>query len=152
MTKWHVVLKKSDYKKIKMVLRSKNVAMEAKKRAQIHLDIDEANGRIPDTLSVIVKRRGVCKSTVVETRKKFVEGDVDAAIFRKKRQTPPTLPKITGEIEAHIIACACSSAPEGFSRWSAKMIANKIILDGIIDTISDEAVRLVLKKRGLNRT
>lgn len=152
MTKWHVVLKKSDNKKIQMVLRSKNIPMEAKKRAQILLDIDEADGRIPDTLCDIEKRRGVCKSTIVETRKKFVEGDIEAAIFRKKRETPPTPPKITEEIEAHIIACACSSAPEGFSRWSAKMIADKIVLEGIIDSVSDETVRLVLKKHGLNRT
>lgn len=151
MTKWHVILTKSDHKKIKMVLRSKNIPMEAKKRAQVLLDVDEANGRIPDTVSVISKRRGMCRSAIVDTRRKFVQSGIDVALFRKKRKMPPRPAKVTGEVEAHIIACVCSSAPPGFSRWSAKMIANKIVLDGIIDSISDETVRLVLKKHDLNR-
>lgn len=151
MTKWHVILTKSDRKKIKMVLRSKNVPMEAKKRAQVLSDVDEAGGRKPDSVSAIEKKRGLCPSAIVDTRRKFVEGGIDAALFRKKRATPPTPAKVTGDVEAHIIACACSSAPEGYSRWSAKMIADKIVLDGIIETISDETVRLVLKKHDLNR-
>ena len=151
MIKWRVMLAKSDHKKIKMVLRSKNVPMEAKKRAQVLLDVNESDGRIPDSISLIEKKRGLCPSAIVETRRKFVQGGIDVAIFRKKRTTPPTPAKVTGDVEAHIIACACSSAPEGFSRWSAKMIANKIVLDGIIDSISDETVRLVLKKHNLNR-
>jgi hypothetical protein len=60
--------------------------------------------------------------------------------------------KITGEVEAHIIATACSAPPEGKEHWSLTMIANKIVLDGVIDSISDEAVRLVLKKRNSSRT
>jgi transposase len=152
MIKWHVILSKSDRKKIKIVLRSKKMSMETKKRAQILLDVDETDGRTPDSISAIMKKRGVSTNTVSETRRKFSENGIDAALFRKKRQTPPTAPKVTGEIEAHIIAVACSAAPEGFSRWSMKMIADKIVLDGIINTISDETVRLVLKKHGLSRT
>jgi hypothetical protein len=108
MTKWHVILTKSDRKKIKMVLRSKNVPMEAKKRAQVLSDVDEAGGRKPDSVSAIEKKRGLCPSAIVDTRRKFVEGGIDAALFRKKRATPPTPAKVTGDVEAHIIACACS--------------------------------------------
>ena len=151
MIKWHVILTKADHKKIKMVIRSKKVPMEAKKRAQVLLDVDESEGRIPDKVSVIEKRRGLCPSAIVDTRRKFVEGGIDAALFRKKRAIPPIPIKVTGDVEAHIIACACSPAPEGFSRWSMKMIADKIVLDGIIETISDETVRLVLKKHDLSR-
>ena len=73
-------------------------------------------------------------------------------MYRKKRVSPPIEPKITGDVQAHIIACACSHAPEGKSRWTLQMIADKIVLDGVIDGISDEAVRKVLKKRNLNPT
>jgi transposase len=149
--KWHVSLSKSDRKKIKIVIRSKKVSMEAKKRAQILLDVDEADGRTPDSVNTVMKKRGVSVNTVTETRRKFAEGGVDTALFRKKRQTPPITPKVTGEVEAHIIACACSSPPEGFTRWSMQMIADKIVLNGIIDNISDETVRLVLKKHNLSR-
>jgi len=152
MQKWHVILTKADHKKIKMTLRSNNVPMEAKKRAQILLDLDEADGRKPDSLKEVMRKRGVSENTVVQTRKRFSEQGICTAIFRQKRLTPPTPPKVTGEVEAHIIAAACSAPPEGFSRWSMQMIANKIVIDGIIDSISDETVRLVLKKHGLNRT
>jgi hypothetical protein len=152
MQKWHVILSKADRKKIKMVLRSKKFSMEEKKRAQILQDSDETGGRTSDTVSEIMKVRGVAGSTVVDTRKKFAEGGLDAAVFRKKRQTPPVAPKVTGEVEAHIIATACSAPPEGFTRWSMKMIADKIVLDGVVDSISDETVRLKLKKINSSRT
>jgi hypothetical protein len=126
--------------------------MEAKKRAQILLDIDESGNRIPESVSKIAAKRGVCPNTIVGVRKRFAEGGVDTAIFRKKRETPPVPPKVTGEVEAHIIAVCCSTPPEGKEHWSMQMIADKIMLDGIVDTISDETVRMVLKKRNLSRT
>jgi len=152
MIKWHVILSKSDRKKIKVVLRSKKMSIETKKRAQILTDIDEADGQTPDSISTVMRKRGVSTNTVTDTRRKFAEGGIDAALFRKKRETPPVIPKVTGEVEAHIIAVACSAVPKGFSRWSMRMIADKIVLDGIIDTVSDETVRLVLKKHDLSRT
>jgi hypothetical protein len=152
MQKWHVVLDESDRKKIKMSLRSKRVSMESKKRAQILQDLDEAGGRKPDTRIEVMRKRGVSENVVVHTRQKFAEQGVNAAIFRKKRETPPVTPKVTGEVEAHIIACACSAPPEGFTRWSMQMIADKIVLNGVLDSISDETVRLVLKKHNLSRT
>ena len=152
MQKWYVMLSKSDYKKIKMVQRSKKVPMEAKKRAQILQDLDETGGRVPESIPVICRKRGVSQNTVIYTRKKFAEEGIDATIFRKKRAIPPITPKITGDVEAHIIATACSSPPEGFARWTMQMIADKIVLNGVIESISDEAVRLVLKKRNSNPT
>jgi transposase len=152
MQKWHVILTKAERKKIKMVQRSKAVSMEAKTWAKILGDLDEADGRKSDSTTEVMRKRGVSQNTVIHTRKKFAEEGIDIAIFRKKRQTPPVAPKVTGEVEAHIIACACSAPPEGFTRWSMQMIADKIVLNGVVESISDETVRLVLKKRNLGRT
>lgn len=152
MQKWHVILDKADRKKIKMVLRSKSASMEAKKRAQILLDVDEGGGRVPDSVGEVMRKRGVSEGTVIRTRQKFAEQGICVAIFRKKREKPPIEPKVTGDVEAHIIACACSTPPEGFTRWSMKMIADKIVLDGVIESISDETVRLLLKKTNSSRT
>jgi hypothetical protein len=150
--KWHVNLTKADQKKIRMVLRSSKLSMEAKKRAQILQDLDEAGGRKPDTLTEVMRKRGVSQNVIIYTRQRFAELGIDAAIFRKKRSTPPVAPKVTGEVEAHIIACACSAPPVGFTRWSMQMIADKIVLNGVVESISDETVRLVLKKRDLSPT
>ena len=150
MQKYHVNLTKEERKKIKMVLRSKRVSMEAKKHAQILLDIDESDGKTGLSAGKVSVSRGVCPNTVNRVRFTYAEFGIERAIFRKKRKTPPVEPKITGEVEAHIIATACSAAPEGKARWTLSMIANKIVLDGVIETISDEAVRLVLKKHNLS--
>ena len=152
MQKWHVFLTKADRKKIKMVLRSKKISMETKKRAQILKDLDESDGKKPSTLLEVMEKRGVSQNVAVFTRRRFDQSGIDAAIFRKKRSVPPVAAKVTGEVEAHIIACACSAPPEGFTRWSMQMIANKIVLNGVIESISDETVRLVLKKHNLGRT
>ena len=152
MQKWHIELDNVARKKIKMVLRSKKVSMEAKKRAQILLDIDESGGRKPESLNTIAAKRGVCQNTIVNVRRNYAESGVDVAIFRKKRETPPVSAKVTGDVQAHIIAVCCSTPPEGKDHWSMQMIADKIVLNGVIDSISDETVRLVLKKRNLSRT
>jgi len=152
MKKWRVVLSNADRKKIKMVLRSKRLSLETKKRAQILQDLDETGKDKPLPITEVMRKRGVSQNVVINARRRFDEQGVNAAIFRKKRATPPITPKVTGEVEAHIIACACSAPPEGFSRWSMQMIADKIVLNGVIDSISDETVRLVLKKHNLGRT
>ena len=81
MQKRHVELDNEARKKIKMVLRSKKVSMEAKKRAQILLDIDESGGRKPESLSTITAKRGVCQNTIVNVRRNYAERGVNAAIF-----------------------------------------------------------------------
>lgn len=92
------------------------------------------------------------RETVYDIRAQFCTQGLGIALYRKKREAPPTKPKVTGEIEAHIIATACSSAPEGKSRRSAKMIADKIVVENHIDSISDDTIRRVLKKQNLNLT
>ena len=134
------------------MLRSKRTTLEGKKHAQILLDIDESEGRKPLSLSKVTVSRGVCQNTVIRVGRSYAEHGIESALFRQKRETPPVEPKITGEVEAHIIATACSKAPDGKARWTLSMIANKIVLDGVIESISDEAVRLVLKKHNLSLT
>ena len=70
--------------------------------------------------------------------------------MRKKRESPPVPPKITGEIEAKIIATACSEVPEGYARWTLRLLRDKVIEFGYIDSISFNSVRTVLKKHNLN--
>lgn len=152
MQRWHVILEESDRKKIKMVLRSKKVSIETKKRAQILQDLDEAGGRKPLTVADVADKRGTSENTVVKTRRNFAEKGFDAAVFRKKRLIPPVAPKVTGDVEAHIIATACSKPPQGATHWTMQMIADKIVLNGIIESISDETVRLILKKTNSART
>jgi hypothetical protein len=71
---------------------------------------------------------------------------------RKKRENPPVTPKITGELEAHIIALACSKAPEGYSKWTLRLLADKCVELNYIENLSHMSVSRLLKKHNLSLT
>ena len=110
------------------------------------LDLDESSGARLYTTKKISARHMVSEATIIKVCKRYEAGGVVAVLERKSRSTPPVPAKVTGEVEAHIIATCYNAPPEGKSAWSMQMIADKIVLDGIVDSISDETVRLVLKK------
>lgn len=116
------------------------------------LELDESEGHIPAPVKEIAARKGASEGTVRKHRKQYATEGLDAVLLRKERTVPPVPAKVTGEVEAYIIATCCSEPPEGKAAWSMKMIAEKIVLDGVIDSISDETVRLVLKKRSSSLT
>lgn len=90
--------------------------------AHVLLCADERGGKRLSE-SEIASRLSVHVQTVHAIRKICVLSGVDAALGRRKRLTPPNAPKITGEIEAKIIALSCSSPPEGRSRWTLRLLA-----------------------------
>jgi len=115
----------------------------------LHLDL---NGTKPLTPDAAAKKCGLHRETIYGIRKEVAIEGIETATTRKKRETPPVAPKITGDIEAHIIAIACSSPPKGKSRWTLQMIVYKIVLDGHLESISDVAIMNTLKKLNLNLT
>ena len=84
-------------------------------RARVLLELDENAGPVADR-AVIADRVGTSENTVRAVAKRFADtdGDVLATIGRKPRQTPPVAPIVTGEVEARLIALACSTPPEGY--------------------------------------
>ena len=113
-------------------------------RARIILKADESEGNgwvdqdIAKALDV-----GVC--TVERTRQAFVEESLEVALNGAKRPERGPV-KVTGEVEAHLIALACSTPPEGHSYWTLKLLANGVVHAEVIDSISPETVRKILKK------
>ena len=89
--------------------------------------------------------------TIERTRKTFVLEGLIAALTPKKRSEPPRPKKFDGEKEAHLIALACSEAPEGFSRWTLRLLAEKMVELNHFSSISHETIRQVLKKTNLDR-
>ena len=122
------------------------------RRARILLELDENNpgrgGRVP-TQEAVAERAGVHVDTVANVSKAYADrgGDVAATITRKKRATPPVEPKVTGEVEARLTALACSTPPEGYERWSLRMLERQVaLMDGIPD-LDHSTIGRVLKKR-----
>jgi hypothetical protein len=122
-------------------------------RAKIILELDEADGRKPLTQTRIAEKTGASRQTVNSAKQAFTAAEnISAFLQRKKRETPPVAPKITGEVEAHIIALACSPVPQGYAKWTVRLLAGKCVELNYIDSIPFKSVQRVLKKHSLNRT
>jgi len=121
------------------------------KRARIILALDVSTGIKPEKEENIAQHIEVSRQTIQNVKKDFfARADIESFLQRKKRETPPVPPKISGELEAHIIAVACSKPPEGFSKWSLRLLADKCVKLNYINEISHMTVSRVLKKHKLS--
>lgn len=91
------------------------------------------------------ERTGFSRRTVEQIRERCVTEGLDSALERKKRSRNRTQ-KLDGDGEARLVSLACSDAPEGYARWSLHMLAGKLVELEVVDSISHECIRQVLKK------
>jgi transposase len=87
--------------------------------------------------------------TIDRLKKKFVEDGFEA-VLENRPTTRVYKRKADGDVEAHLVALSCSKAPKGFTRWSLRLLADKMIELEYVDDISHETVRRVLKKTNLS--
>ena len=78
--------------------------------------------------------------------------NIETYLTRKKRETPPITPKLNGETEAKILALACSEPPKGCSRWSVRLLSERIVQLHLVEEISHMTVQRLLKKRNISLT
>jgi hypothetical protein len=117
-------------------------------RARIILALDTSEDRKPESLAKIAGRLDVSRQTLDTARADFLAApNVAAFLQRKKRETPPVAPKVTGEVEARVIALACSKPPEGCARWTLKLLAEKTVELDILKSVSGMTLCRLLKKR-----
>jgi Homeodomain-like domain len=90
-------------------------------------------------------------SMVYRVRKQLVEEGLEAVLSRKQRATPAVPPIFDGEKEAKLIALACSKPPKGRTRWTLRLLENKVVELGIVDRASDSTIGRTLKKTPSNR-
>lgn len=96
---------------------------------------------------------GISVQAVYNMRDEFLNNhDVEAYLKRKKRETPPIKPKVDGKLEAQIIAMACSKPPEGCSRWTVRLLAERAVSLNYVDELSHMTVQRLLKKRNISLT
>lgn len=118
------------------VIRNANLLLNCNEQANGKAKSDEA---IADFLNVTVR-------TMENIRKRFVLEGFEVALYGKKSEQVYKS-KVDGDVEAHLIALSCSAPPEGFAKWSLRLLSDKMVELKYIDSISYETVRTVLKKR-----
>lgn len=118
-------------------------------RARVLLELVENSGVVP-LRRVVAERAGVSEQTVYLIAKRFTEtgGDVDAVIGRRKRATPPVPAKVTGDVEARVIALACTKPPAGFDRWSLRLLEKHVLLTDGLPPLDHSTIGRTLKKGG----
>ena len=140
MTKKYIVeLTAEERQGLEKLLRKGKISVRRLKRAQVLLaaDAGQMDQQIAQTIQVHV-------ATVERIRKRFVLGGVDHALTEKKR--PGGKVKLDGKGEAILVALACSDPPKGHAVWTMQMLADRLVELGAVENISDETVRLRLKK------
>ena len=122
-------------------------------RGRVLLALDETVGPAPDR-RVVAGRLGVSEGTVFRVAKQYAEcgGRVDEVVGRKKRASPPVEPKVTGDVEARILALARTPAPEGKTRWTLRLLEKQILVTDGIPQVGRSTIGGVLKKGGLSLT
>jgi len=132
------------------IVTDKVTAETFKKRAQVILLLDTNVGE-PETQEKIGNRVGVTRQAINTIVKSYHEEGLEKCLKFKKPAEPNKKPIVTGEMEARIVATACGTPPEGFSRWTVRSLTNKVELE-IAPGISRETVRRTLKKLNLSLT
>ena len=147
--KYIVELTKAECKTLRELISSGKAAARKLARARILLKADSSEGA-PNWSDVkISEALDVGRATVERLRKQFVEEGFEAALAQRKSQRNYQR-KLDGDAEAHLIALACSKAPEGYSRWTLRLLAESMVTLEYIDQVSHETVRSVLKKTNLS--
>ncbi len=142
--KYRVFLNGKKRSNLKRLVNTGTAKARKLTRARILLLADESPRGPSKKDKEIMEVLGVCARTVALTRQHFTEGDIDGALNEKPRSGRPR--KFTGRDEANLTLIACSEPPEGRTRWSVRLLADKMVELDVVDSISRESVRKYLKK------
>jgi hypothetical protein len=147
--KHKVTLTETERSELKMLIAKGKTQGYRIRHAQILLATDAIAANKEWTDKKIAQAYKTTEKSVGNLRKRFIEGGISTALERQKRATPPRV-KIDGEIEAKIIALTCSEAPEGRSQWTLRLLADKVVELGIMESVSHTAIADCLKKTRLS--
>ena len=121
-------------------------------KARILLKADVAEGSPGWLDAQIVEALDTNLTMVSRVREQLVTEGLDAVLTRKKRETPPVPAIFDGEAQAKLTALACSTPPEGYVRWSIRLLAEHVVELKIVEAAHFNTVGRALKKMNSNRT
>jgi transposase len=146
MNKYNVTLTKEEREYLSDLASKGEHKSQKVLNALILLGCDAGNFQSNrSTNEEIAKVLNISMKKIDRVKKRFVEEGLDAALDKRKADRV-YIRKADGDFEAHLIALSCGDPPEGFARWSLRLLADKVVELEYIDSISHEAIRRILKK------
>ena len=134
---------------LRVMLSRGKAAARKLMHARILLKADVSAGRLALSDEAIAEGLEAGRATVERVRKEFVEEGLEAALERRKPRRQYKR-RLDGDAEAHLVALTCQKPPEGRSRWTLKLLADRMVQLEYVETVSDQTVRRTLKKTSLS--
>jgi transposase len=145
-----VTLIDAEREQLKRLIAAGTEAARKLTHARILLKADQGPDGPAWTDEAIAEAVEVSQPTVARIRRQYVEEGLEAALNRRA-PTREYVRKLDGAQEARLIALACSTPPEGLDRWTLRLLADKLVDLEVVDDISYQTVRRVLKKTSFGR-
>jgi hypothetical protein len=146
MKRWIVRLEAEERRQLEQMVGAGKAAAYKIRHANVLLAVDESPGGRRRTDAEVARTLGVTTRSIELLRRRWVEQGLEACLARKKQEQPSVEPLFDGKKEAQLIALACGPAPEGRTRWTLELLADRAVALRIVERCSDETVRRVLKK------
>lgn len=152
MVLYTIKLNESEVEELSKVVSKGSHTSQAYRAAYILLNCDKGEF----STDTDIKNSDICKilrvgeRTIDRVKKKFIEEGFESVLERRASPQNYTK-KVDGDIEAKLVTLCCSKPPEGFAKWSLRLLADKMVELNYVDYISHVTVGEVLKKTNLNR-
>jgi transposase len=146
MKRYIVTLEADERRQLQQVVRTGKAAAYKIRHANLLLAVDESPEGAKLTDQQAAEALGVSIRSIEMLRQRFVEQGLEGALGRKKQARPSVERMFDGEKEAKLIAVACGPKPEGRTRWTLQLLADRVVEMEIVDHCSPSTVSRVLKK------
>jgi transposase len=144
----HIHLTKDERTELEQLIKSGTHPARMIARARTLLLLDTSQGQ-KRTIAEVKEAAMVSQGTIYNLKQRYFAGGLSEALYEKPRPGRPVT-KLTGDVEAHLIALACSDPPEGYERWTLRLLADRLVELEVVDSISHTAVSKKLKKTNLS--
>jgi transposase len=143
--KYEVKLREDERQQLHKLTSAGTAPARKLTRAHILLKSDSNEGAPNWSYQDMCKAFDVSEVTIARVRRDFAQGGVEGALERHESSRVYTR-RLDGEAEARLITLACSESPDGRSRWTLRLLQEKLVELEIVESVSHETVRATLKK------
>ena len=148
--RYRVTLTKEERKDLEAISTKGKRAARTVLYARALLLLDAGEDGPKWLVAKVAEALGTTTRSLEHLKKQFIEEGLPAAIERKKRVTPPREIQFGGEFEAHLLALACTEPPKGRTRWTMRLLAEKMVELKLVPSVSPMTVCNTLKKMNLS--
>lgn len=151
MARYTIKLSKDEVEEMTAIIKKGKHTTQAFRAAYVLLNCDKGDYSHDPTITnaEIKKILKIGDRTIDRIKKKFVEGGFDGVLERRPSPQNYTK-KMDGDLEAKLVSLCCSEPPDGYAKWSLRLLADKLVELNYVESISHVSVRRALKKTNLN--